>query len=401
MGMFFSGPGQTFTMSVFIDFYIRDFGWSRSLISILYSFATLSSGLILFTVGRVVNRYGLRIVTTIVTMLLGLACLWNSFITGPVMLFIGFFMLRLFGQGSMTLLPQTLVPQWFIKQRGRAFSFMMLGIIVSSTVLPPLNTWMIQTWDWSFAWRVWFVLLFFFYAPIAYFFIRNKPQDIGLLPDNAETSDIQKETLTQEKYEADKNWTLKEARQTTTFWLMLFCVVVPAMINTGLIFHLVSILGESGITKSTAALVLSLMAAVSFPMNFVAGFLLDRFQANKILGLTFSGQFIVMLIFLFSHNKETAILFGILRGIIQGFEVITLGVIWPNFFGTKHLGSINGVVFTMVVLGSAFGPLPFGIGYDVFGGYSQIIIIMMLFPLLGAIAAFIVRHPQKGARNFL
>jgi len=99
LGMFFSGPGQTFTMSVFIDAYIRDFGWSRSLISSLYSFATLLSGLILFSVGRLVDRYGQRIMMTAVAALLGLACLWNSFITGPIMLFIGFFMLRLFGQG--------------------------------------------------------------------------------------------------------------------------------------------------------------------------------------------------------------------------------------------------------------------------------------------------------------
>ncbi len=130
--------------------------------------------------------------TTVIATLLGLACLWNSFVTGPLMLFIGFFMLRLLGQGSMTLLPQTLVPQWFIDKRGRAISLMMLGIIVSSTILPPLNTWLIQTWDWSFAWRIWFVLLFFFYAPMAYFFIRNKPEDIGLLPDNAKVPDIKR-----------------------------------------------------------------------------------------------------------------------------------------------------------------------------------------------------------------
>jgi len=397
MGMFFSGPGQTFTMSVFIDAYIRDFGWSRSFISSLYSFATLSSGLILFSVGRFVDRYGQRLMMTVVAILLGLACLWNSFVSGPIMLFIGFFMLRLFGQGSMTLLPQTLVPQWFFRQRGRAISLMTLGIIISSTVLPPLNTWMIQTWNWPFAWRVWFVLVFFFYAPIAYFFVRNKPEDIGLLPDNAQVPKIKKKTQTKNKHESDTedNWTLKEARQTKTFWLMLFCVIIPAMVNTGLIFHLVSIFGESGISKSTSALVLSLMALVSFPMNFVAGIILEKFKANGVLGFIFIAQIMAMLILLLSHNTATAILFGIVRGVVQGFEAITLGIIWPNFFGRKHLGSINGVVATVTVLGSAFGPLPFGIAYDLFGGYSQIIIIMMLFPLLGSIAAFAAKQPQN------
>lgn len=160
------------------------------------------------------------------------------------------------------------------------------------------------------------------------------------MPDNAQVPDIKKETQTEERYESDleENWTLREARQTKTFWLMLFCVIIPTMVNTGLIFHLVSIFGESGISKSTAALVLSLMAIVSFPMNFVAGIVLERFQANKILGFIFIGQIIAMLILLLSHNTATAIIFGIVRGIVQGFEAITLGIIWPNFFGRKHSG---------------------------------------------------------------
>lgn len=54
------------------------------------------------------------------------------------------------------------------------------------------------------------------------------------------------------------------------------------------------------------------------------------------------GKIMAMLILLLSHNIVTAILFGIVRGIVQGFEAITLGIIWPNFFGRKHLGSING-----------------------------------------------------------
>ncbi len=52
MVMFFSGPGQTYSVSIFIDYYIETFGWSRSLVSSLYSGATLVSGLTLTFVGK-------------------------------------------------------------------------------------------------------------------------------------------------------------------------------------------------------------------------------------------------------------------------------------------------------------------------------------------------------------
>ena len=90
-----------------------------------------------------------------------------------------------------------------------------------------------------------------------------------------------------------------------------------------------------------------------------------------------------------------AIIFGVTWGIVDGFQNICLGIIWPNYFGRRHLGSITGVVMAITVLGSAFGPLLFGIAFDWFGGYKEIIIVMMIFPLLAALASFISPAPLK------
>jgi sugar phosphate permease len=401
MSLFFSGPGQTYSISVFIEYYIEDFGWSRSLVSSLYSLATLVAGLLLFLVGRFVDKFGQRYMSAVIAILLAIACLLNSFIAGPVMLFIGFFMLRLFGQGSMTLLPGTLVPQWFIQLRGRALSFMALGGFISSFTLPLVNNWLITTWGWPVAWRVWAILLACFFAPLALYFIRNKPEDVGLLPDNDQADDDLEEEQQSEGSDRQRieevSWTLKEAMKVRAFWFILFCVSIPAMVNTGLVFHLVSILGESDINRSTSALVLSLMALVSFPITFIAGFVLERVKVHYVLAASFLGQIVVMIILLYTQSIQMAILFGVVRGLVGGFEAISLGIIWPNYFGREHLGSIKGLAMTTMVIGSAFGPLPFGVAYDMFGGYNEIIIFMMLFPLLGMIASFTSPAPEKKA----
>jgi sugar phosphate permease len=399
MGLFFSGPGQTYSISVFIDYYIEDFGWSRSLVSSLYSIATLVAGLLLFIVGRLVDKYGQRYMSAAIALMLAVACLVNSFIMGPIMLFIGFFMLRLFGQGSMTLLPGTLVPQWFIKQRGRALSFMALGGFISSFTLPLVNNWLITTWGLPVAWRVWALLLACFFVPIAFYLVRNKPEDVGLLPDNDQSEDdleeVQQSEGTGRPRIKEVSWTLKEAMKVRAFWFILFCVSIPAMVNTGLVFHLFSILGESDITRSTSSLVLSLMALVSFPITFIAGFVLERVKVHYVLAASFLGQIVVMIILLYTQSIQMAILFGVVRGLVGGFEAISLGIIWPNYFGREHLGSIKGLAMTTMVIGSAFGPLPFGVAYDMFGRYNEIIIFMMLFPLLGMIAAFTSPAPKK------
>ena len=392
LGVFFSGPGQTYSISVFIDSYITDFGWSRSLVSSLYSFATLAAGLLMFFVGRFIDRFGQRKMTVIIGILFALATFWNSSISGPIMLFFGFFFIRLFGQGSMTLLPNTLVPQWFILKRGRALSFMAIGGFLSSALFPPLNAWMITTYGWPVAWRVWGFLLLLFFVPLAAIFIRNKPEDIGLQPDQTVNRNIKHGTIEEVK---EDNWTLQEAMKTKAFWLLLFCVSIPALVNTGLTFHLVSILGQSNIPATTAALILSMMAVVGFPVTLVAGFILEKWKVNHVLALLFIGQIGFIIVLFFTDSTSIAILFGVLWGIIGGFERITLNIIWPNYFGRKYLGSIKGLALTAMVIGSAFGPLPFGIAYDYFGGYNEILLAIIVLPILGSIAAFLSTLPNK------
>lgn len=107
MAVFFSGPGQTYSNAAFIDEYIKEFGWSHTEVSSLYSFATLIAGFVMIGVGNFIDR---------------------------------------FGQGSMTLIPNTLVTQWFIRKRGLAFSLMMLGSFSSAMLFPIINVWLISEW---------------------------------------------------------------------------------------------------------------------------------------------------------------------------------------------------------------------------------------------------------------
>ncbi|OIJ12019.1 hypothetical protein BKP37_14670 [Anaerobacillus alkalilacustris] len=183
--------------------------------------------------------------------------------------------------------------------------------------------------------------------------------------------------------------------KTKPFWLLLFCVAVPSMVNTGIIFHFVPILAQSGVERTEAAFILSIMAMVSFPITFLAGFIVERVKVNYVLGLTFLGQIGIMAMLVYTNSFWAAVLFGVARGIVGGFEMICLGIVWPNYFGRATIGSIRGISSTVMVIGSAFGPLPFAMAFDHFGSYQEILYIMMLFPLIGMAFAFISQKPVK------
>lgn len=394
ISVFFSGPGQTYSVSVFIDAYIKDFGWGRSEVSTIYSGATLAAGLCMFFVGRFIDRFGQRNMLISVSILLAFACFWNSMVTNLAMLFIGFFLLRILGQGSMTLIPNTLVPQWFITKRGKALSFMAIGGFASSASFPIINAWLVSQYGWRFSWLVWGFLLILIVSPLAYYLVRNKPEDVGLMPDGEDTFSSGPDSIG-DASKNEENWSLQEAMKTRAFWLILFCVSIPALINTGITFHLISIFKWNDLSAGTAAIVLSLMAVIGFPITLVAGRILDRVSVNYVLAGIFIGEIIFILFLLVTKSTMTALIFGILWGISGGFERIALNYVWPSYFGRASLGSIKGTATTVMVLGSAFGPLPFGFAYDIFQGYTQILLLSLIFPLLGILFSLLAKKPER------
>lgn len=391
LSQFFSGPRQTYSNSIFMDYYIDEFGWSRSMVSGIYSAATLSAGFLLFFIGRLIDRNGSRKMAVIVSLALAVACMFNSFVTSLVMLFIGFFFIRLLGQGSMALISSSLIPQWFVKKRGRAISFAAIGGLVSSAAFPLLNVWLIDSFGWRASWLILGAIIIICFTPLAFFLIQNKPEDMGLLPDNGDAKQQEKMQHIAEEI----SWTAKEASKTRAFWLLLFCAAIPGIVNTGLTFHLVSIFQERSLSLETAASVLSLTALIGLPMTFLTGMLLEKVKVQYMLALVFFGEIVSLLLLQNAGTLAMAIVFGLIWGVSMRIERIVMAVVWPNYFGSKYIGSISGISMAMIVTGSALGFLPLGIAYDLFGGYTKILWGILLFPLLGMFAAFISNPPSK------
>lgn len=402
LALFFSGPGQTFSVSVFIDPMIQDFGWSRSLVSILYSAGTLMAGLGVAFLGRIIDQFGYRRVLTVVVSAFALACFFMSTVRLPLMLFFGFFLIRLLGQGSMSMIPNGLVPQWFIRSRGRALSLVMLFGALSSAAFPYANVVLIDAFNWQTAWRVWGFILMFVMAPLAWWLVRDRPEQIGLAPDGVsspppptghdagnrsksaaraagETVRKAAPALTEER-----SWTFAEARQTSAFWLILIAGAIPGLVNTGLTFHHMSILTGNGLTPALAAGVFTVTAVMSIPATVGAGYLADRFASRYLLAalllIVSSGALWLFV----TASPLAAGGLGVLRGIAQGSQAIVFGVLWPSYFGRRHLATFWGAQMAVMVIGTSLGPLPVGLAYDMFGGYSQALWAMAALSLAAA-----------------
>jgi len=88
--------------------------------------------------------------------------------------------------------------------------------------------------------------------------------------------------------------------------------------------------------------------------------------------------------------------YGILLGLRTGMYTSLQGNVFAYYFGRRHLGSIKGWVSTALVVGSALGPLVFGLGYDLLGSYTLTVAVCALPPAALALAAPFSRLVQGG-----
>ncbi len=398
LGVFMSGPGQTYSVSTFIDPLIADFGWSRAQVSGMYSGGTLAAGFLMTVVGRLVDRRGYRTMLTIIALCFAGALFFMSTVQSLAALFFGFMMIRTFGQGSLTLIPNSMVPQWFVRRRGRVLSVLAIAGAASSAVLPFVNIQLIDGMGWRFAWIFWGCVLALVMAPVAWYFTRERPEDLGMLPDNAARRPAPSSAGEEGEQEDDEiSWDVSEVLRTSTFWIVLIVVSIPSMVGTGAQFHHMSILARNGVSLEIAAAVFTVAAVTRVCVTPLAGYACDHFRMKFVIAVGMLLQAVNLFYMLFVASAPSAVALGVIQGTRMAILQLANAVVWPHFFGRRYLASIRGVTTMAMVISSSLGPLPFGLGYDIFDGYMEVLILMTVLPLAGAGAILFVQRPHKKA----
>lgn len=382
--VFFSGPGQTYFISGFTESFIESFNLSRTTVSMYYSGATLCAGLLLMLVGRQIDRWGHRRMTLIIGSLLSVICFAMGALPSAMLLIIGFFCLRLLGQGSMVLLPSTLVPNWFTHKRALALSLVTLGGVAGSVVIPPINTYLLSVMPWRSIWFIWGGLLLIVFIPLIYLFLYDKPARVD-----------HKDRVTIKESNDSDGWTLKEAVLSGGFWRVAFSQSMPALVGTGLYFHLVSIMASKELGPEVAAMTLSVIGLCSFPATFIAGMVLEKVKVHQVYFVSFIMQCIALYLLATTKTMSMIILYAIITGAVTGFQNVCRRVIWPEYYGRKHLSTISGLTMTLLVIGSAIGPMIIGAGYERVGNYEQVTYLMIGLTAVAALFSILSPKPEQ------
>ncbi len=385
-------PGQTVGVSVFLDAIIDDLGVTRSTVSLLYTVGTLAGSLALPFVGRFIDGRGPRLAVGLIASAFAGACLYMSFVEGLWMLAIGFVLIRMLGQGSLSLVSQHVLNLWFVQRRGMAVGLVMIGMAVATALAPQGLESLVGAVGWrsGYAWLAAIVALVA--VPVGVTFFRDRPEAYGHRPDGHRRSTVEERPL------REATMSLAQARRTAAFWLVVSGDAAVSALGTGLIFHHFDILAQGGIDRMAAAAVFVPIGLVTAVGTFGSGVMLDRFPPRFTLSLCLA--FLVAALLMAGNVPPgLAWLYGTLLGLAQGMKNSVSGAIYATYFGRRHLGSVKGFATTLTTAGTAIGPLLFSVGYDLAGSYVPVLWLSALWPAVGALAALRLRPPSAPSQS--
>lgn len=396
VGTICSAPGQSFSVSLFMDFFIEDFGLDRTAVSSLYGAGTFVASLGLTWVGRQIDARGNRRVGAGIGALFTLVLALCSLINGPIMLFFAFAGMRGLGQGALTLASSTAVANWFRLRRGRMMSLLALAFVLFQGIYVNLLRILLEVMDWRQVYVLLGVGVALLVIPSFALLMRDRPEEYGLMPDNAAGSAGESD---EQGAEFEDNWTLKEAMRTPILWVFIAARILPSAWGTGLILHQVSIFAVLDHSAQVATETFALMSLFAAGSALLAGYLIDRIKPSYVAALQMLALLSASVLAMIMRDTPLLIAYALAFGFGMGIGYVFEGAVWPNLFGRRFQGEIRGFVYTSSVIGSALGPALFGLSYDVSGGYEAVLWLGAGLCLVVLAAALLTPPPRR--RNAL
>jgi OFA family oxalate/formate antiporter-like MFS transporter len=380
--------GAVYAWSVFRIPLSKQFGWSIAQITLTFTISISVLGVASFFGGLWLNRSGPRVVALTGGFLYGLGVFLASFSAHKLWwLYLSYGVIGGVGLGFGYIVPVAVLVKWFPDRRGLITGIAVGGFGAGALVTAPVANRLIQSVG---------VLQTFAYLGIAYliitlitgWFLQNPPA--GWSPAGWTPS------ATQTAQRATRDYTLREALGTWQWWaqwLLLF-------LNTSAGISMIS--QESPMFQKLAmvsAVVAAGMVGVVSIGN-AAGRIFWAWVSDAITRRwTFAVMFVLQffLFWILPHMGSTTILtvvsFVILMCYGGGFG--TMPAFAADYFGSRNVGPIYGLMLTAWGAASAFGPLLIANTLKSTGGYASGLHIIAVVMAVSTILPILVRPPRE------
>ncbi|MDP2931586.1 MAG: MFS transporter [Chloroflexota bacterium] len=386
--------GIRVSFGVFFKSLEAEFALSRAATSSVFSVYMVVYAVQAALSGWALDRYGPRLVVSLMGLFTGLSLLITSQITSLWQIFLTYSLILAIGTGGSMPVVTALVSRWFNKKRGLALGIVSSGSGMGTLVMAPFAAFLIVNLGWRMSYVVlglvaWLVVI------SAAMFLRRDPSQIGVLPDGAKMVAAPDFKVSETDSQLS-GFSLSQAFRTRSFWQLASVWFLFAFTLNMIVTHLVAHAMDKGISAIEASTVMGLAGGLSILAKLIAGPVSDR-VGRKIPGIASSLVGAAALVWLvWAHNLWMLYVFAVLFGFAWGGVGVNIITMASDIFGKRRIGTIMGTLEIGFSLGAAAGPALGGLMFDITGSYTLAFVAAVVAMLSVSLLLLFTRREANG-----
>jgi MFS family permease len=389
-------PARTQGLGLITEPLLRDLGIERVAYAEVNFWATIVGSTFAIGVGRLLDRFGSRVVLTAVALGLGIAVCAVSRARSLRELALWITLTRGLGQSALSVVSIAMVGQWFVRRIDRAMAAYSITLSVGFMVAFPLVGSAVQEHGWRAAWLAVGLGLIAGLAPLGWLLVRRGPEACGLAPDGDHGLPGRRDEPAARELTGS---TWLAALATPAFWVFAIGAALYGLVASGIGLFNESILAERGFGPEVYYRTLVVTALTALAGNFLGGWLAGRVPLERLLAVALAVLAAGLAALPHVATSAHVMAWATAMGLGGGLVMVLFFSVWPRAFGRRELGRIQGSAQAITVLASALGPLLLAwcIGWT--GSYRSMFEILAGVIAAVAVTALLVRVPSPPAHG--
>jgi MFS family permease len=383
-------PGRTQGLGLVTEPLLTEFQLDRVTWAQINFWATLIGSTFAVGSGRLIDRWGNRLVLTLTALTLGVVVCGMSAATTLVAIASLTTLTRGVGQSALSVVSLSMIGQWFVRRLSLAMGAYAIVMSVGFMIAFPVVGALVQSRGWRSAWLAIGVALIVALAPLAWVIVRRSPEAMGLSDEVATQPSGTQANL--------GGWMWRDALATPGFWVFAIGSALYGLVASGIGLFNESILAERGFGASVYYQTLVVTALTALAGNFGGGVLADRWTMPRLMFIAMAILAAGLAALPVISTLSQVLLWAAAMGVGGGFVMVLFFGFFPRAFGRRELGRIQGVAQALTVIASAIGPLLLAQCVEWTGSYGAMFWLLAVIVGVNGVAALLVEMPEAEPR---
>lgn len=381
----------TYAFGLFVAPLSTEFGLSRANANTGFILLLLGFALWAPLVGRLLDRVPARSV-----MLAGAWLFAGGFVlvasaTTPWLMGLAVLGPVAFGTvASGALAANTITSRWFITHRGKAMGLLAVATSVGGFTMPPLIAWLMQQFGWRTALMAQGIGLATIATVMVLLFVRDRPADIGLLPDGAAQP-----ANTPAATSSGTLWSAGQMLRSANFWLIGCGAGILLGADQALLVSMVPYGTDAGLSLQQATLLVSCLTFSAILGKLAIGALADRIDKRWLFCAVAACNFAFLVVLTLGPSYPVLLVACCIIGLAIGGTYPLWMTLTADCFGSASFGVVMGGMNLLVMPFSIVAVRYIGLVFDRSGSYQQAFLTFIATAMVATLLILAVRLPPK------